>query len=632
MRTMLYRNRVDDDGAIHKPQQYRSCLFRVLPQYTNTSAKALRKWHKKQAMAKELEEKQAKKMSGELEKAAEEEEETEEEAGGDESALQYKRLLNQVKQEEEGNAALVQEMAGKPVRYGTVIQLQHLKTGLFVATQPKIVADQERSCSAVQLQEKISSGCFFKVESRYKFREDGAQVLQTDEIYLCNTKVEQYIHAASRPLPGQPLLAEVNASQALRTRWKICMFGSYEPNPELLQAGDCVRLYHPESSSALSITSGGGGEFAVRMEGFDGESSLEKTSTNSLWIMEKEDVTEGGGCSVARSGVPCTYRFCHLSSGRYLAGRRNVVAFDPSQPDAITTESNSWMLSANDVTRTQDSLFCFDNKSGQALLKENAAVVLQHDQSSRYVHAGDSQQDDLDTYAGAVASQPCLGSAPLDEHTLVIQRADPEEITALYFLLASKPVLSAFVQRMGHLTQQPSDDQEPPDALEAVKGKMSRKKGIAKPTAFSIGSSHEPLAAVEAQFIIQTLTDLIFFVTQTESTDPYTCEGLPVDTNQKMMREQRLAELLVEVLKAPFEGDEQAPYDLAELEQGHPIIEIGQLSYRLLHHMSKDYERNELYLAPYIDFFIDQSCKTGDDNDLYAEATLTGDLSVIQSL
>ena len=69
------------------------------------------------------------------------------------------------------------------------IQLQHVKTGMYIATQPKLVAEHERSCSAVMLQERVASGCFFRVESRYKFREDGASVLKTDEIFLTNMKV-----------------------------------------------------------------------------------------------------------------------------------------------------------------------------------------------------------------------------------------------------------------------------------------------------------------------------------------------------------------------------------------------------------------------------------------------------------
>ena len=77
-----------------------------------------------------------------------------------------KRMTQIVEEEKEINQATMAELSGSAVKYGTVIHLQHVKTGLFVATQAKMIAEHERSCSAVMLQEKISSGCFFKVESR----------------------------------------------------------------------------------------------------------------------------------------------------------------------------------------------------------------------------------------------------------------------------------------------------------------------------------------------------------------------------------------------------------------------------------------------------------------------------------
>ena len=78
---------------------------------------------------------------------------------------------------------------------------------------------------------KGGTGCFFEVQSRYKFRENGARVLKTDEIYLVNPKgkaeqwfgccidlcatVDQYLHMAAEAMPMQLKMREVNASQVL---------------------------------------------------------------------------------------------------------------------------------------------------------------------------------------------------------------------------------------------------------------------------------------------------------------------------------------------------------------------------------------------------------------------------------
>ena len=111
--------------------------------------------------------------------------EDEEEGEGD----LFKRMTQIVEEEKENNQATVAELSGSAVKYGTVIHLQHVKTGMFVATQAKMIAEHERSCSAVMLQEKISSGCFFKVESRLIACRRTLSLSVTAFIVLLNTDI-----------------------------------------------------------------------------------------------------------------------------------------------------------------------------------------------------------------------------------------------------------------------------------------------------------------------------------------------------------------------------------------------------------------------------------------------------------
>lgn len=48
------------------------------------------------------------------------------------------------------------------------------------------------------------------------------------------------------------------------------------------------------------------------------------------------------------------------------------------------------------------------------------------------------------------------------------------------------------------------------------------------------------------------LGSLIFFVTETESKDPFTCEGIPFKERQKYLRETRAIDLLVDIIYYPF--------------------------------------------------------------------------------
>ena len=52
--------------------------------------------------------------------------------------------------------------------------------------------------------------------------------------------------------------------------------------------------------------------------------------------------------------------------------------------------------------------------------------------------------------------------------------------------------------------------------------------------------------------IEELLSSMIFFTTETESTDPFTCEGLPNKKRQKILRETRVIDLLVDILFYPF--------------------------------------------------------------------------------
>ena len=71
--------------------------------------------------------------------------------------------------------------------------------------------------------------------------------------------------------------------------------------------------------------------------------------------------------------------------------------------------------------------------------------------------------------------------------------------------------------------------------------------------------------------IEELLTSMIFFTTETESNDPYTCEGIPNRKRQKFMRETRVIDLLVDILFYPFS---EKFYNFAELTQRTPITKI----------------------------------------------------------
>lgn len=99
----------------------------------------------------------------------------------------------------------------------------------------------------------------------------------------------------------------------------------------------------------------------------------------------------------------------------------------------------------------------------------------------------------------------------------------------------------------------------------------------------------------------QLLTNMVFFLTETESRDPFTCEGIPFKKRQKQMRETRVIDKLIDMLYYPFS---EGLYNFSELTQRHPITRICQLVYRLLKHCVKDYNYNKFYVAQYIELYF----------------------------
>ena len=120
----------------------------------------------------------------------------------------------------------------------------------------------------------------------------------------------------------------------------------------------------------------------------------------------------------------------------------------------------------------------------------------------------------------------------------------------------------------------------------------------------------------------ELLRGLVFFVIETDSKDPFSCDGSPIVQNQKFLREIKIIDLLIDIIIIPFEG-ENPMYKLEDLTQRSPMTRICQLIYRLLKHCVKDNEFNKFYVAQWISHFFLQSMTTTDKNNLMAEFTIS---------
>jgi hypothetical protein len=121
---------------------------------------------------------------------------------------------------------------------------------------------------------------------------------------------------------------------------------------------------------------------------------------------------------------------------------------------------------------------------------------------------------------------------------------------------------------------------------------------------------------------MELLKGIVFWVLEIDSDDyqdPFKCDGFPIKERQKILRETRLVDLLIDCLIFPFESG-TVHYD--DLTGQHPITLINRLVYRILKHTVRDNDINKDYVAQWIDLFFKQAMTTTERNTFHAEFTI----------
>jgi MIR domain len=156
---------------------------------------------------------------------------------------------------------------------------------------------------------------------------------------------------------------ELNASVEDKTQWKLTVYSGYIPETQSgLKCGDVIWLHHSETNTTIAaarkdsvMTFEMNKWLSVEtlllkiIEGKSKESYEDYIGdTYSMWVIEYENYREGGLVEYEQN-----YRFKHLSSGLYLAGKGGLV-----------NKKNSFFLS---VRRTEETLFRFMPLKNQSL-------------------------------------------------------------------------------------------------------------------------------------------------------------------------------------------------------------------------------------------------------------------------
>jgi len=234
------------------------------------------------------------------------------------------------------NNNYMQKKFGKPVLFGDIIQLYHVKSGKYVKIIPGELARVERENIKIVLCETGDPYSWLQILPRFKIDRVTDPIPHGTELYLgLAERVGEYLHVADRDsLLGQR--REVNCSLEA-TSWKLNIFQTADESCDTkrILASDIVYVYDPETRCYLLLSCPPLENLDEPVENNGEVNDLEEANVSSseneyriilepagalidssaLWVLELDNPLRGGRINYKTDRI----KLKHFNTGKYLA-------------------------------------------------------------------------------------------------------------------------------------------------------------------------------------------------------------------------------------------------------------------------------------------------------------------------